>query len=85
MKPKPEAKTTQLADFISSAQSLAGKIPRLRSLKAGTPQLSTATRSQGFSMAVVAVLEKAEDLEFYTSHPIHVAYVPIILMLFIEE
>lgn len=75
MKPRPEVKTAQLAEFISSAQSMPGKITGLRSLKAGTPQLPTASRSQGFGMAVVAVLEQLEDLEMYTNHPIHVEYV----------
>ena len=74
MKPTSEAHPAQLADFVKAAQSLPGKIAGLRSLKAGTPQVSTAPRTQGFKMAVVAVLENPEDLESYDNHPVHVAY-----------
>ncbi|KAJ9605455.1 hypothetical protein H2200_010112 [Cladophialophora chaetospira] len=74
MKPKPEVTQAQLAEFASTGQAMVGKIPGLRSFKSGQPLPSTASRSQGFSMAVVAVLEKAEELEAYTSHPVHVSF-----------
>jgi hypothetical protein len=51
-----------------------GKIPGLRSLKAGPPQSSTAGRGKGFSLAVIAVLETPSDFAIYVDHPIHVAY-----------
>ena len=43
----------------------------LRSIKIGPPHPSTAHRGKGFDMAVVAVLEQAEDIKVYAEHPAH--------------
>ena len=41
----------------------------------GPPLISTAERAQGYSLALVATLDKPETLPIYTDHPEHVKYV----------
>jgi hypothetical protein len=38
----------------------------------GPPLKLTAERAQGYSLALVAILDKAETLPIYTDHPEHV-------------
>ncbi len=38
----------------------------------GPPLTLTAERAQGYSLALVAILDKAETLPIYTDHPEHV-------------
>jgi hypothetical protein len=37
----------------------------------GPPLASTAHRAQGYDLALVATLEKAEDVKVYAEHPAH--------------
>ncbi len=84
MKPKPDVTSEQLADFVTHVQSLVGKIPGLHSLKAAKPYPLTAYRAQGFSMGVIAVLDKPEDLQVYTDHPAHARYVYLDFILLVQ-
>lgn len=54
---------------------MVGQIPGLLKLEANAPLASTAHRSQGYNMGLVAILEKAEDVKVYAEHPAHLAYV----------
>lgn len=74
---KSDVTEAQLADFTSSVQSLVGQIPGLQTLKAGYPYPSTASRTHGFNVAVIALLERSEDLQVYTDHPAHTRYVEV--------
>ncbi|EXJ81651.1 hypothetical protein A1O1_07716 [Capronia coronata CBS 617.96] len=50
---------------------MVGQIPGLLKLEANAPLASTAHRSQGYNMGLVAVLEKADDVKVYADHPAH--------------
>ncbi|KAL2813681.1 hypothetical protein BJX63DRAFT_211255 [Aspergillus granulosus] len=63
--------TAQLSTWTSLAQSMVGKIPGLVSLKAGGPLPICVPRAKGFDMALVAILEKPEDVAGYAVHPAH--------------
>jgi Stress responsive A/B Barrel Domain len=54
---------------------MTGKIPGLRKVETNTPLTSTAHRSKGFNMGLVAVLEKEGDIKVYAEHPAHLKYV----------
>ena len=81
MKPKPNVTEEQLADLVNYLQSMVGRIPGLRSLKAAKAHPSTAHRAQSFSMGVIAVLDTLEDLQVYTDHPVHAPYVDLFFTL----
>ncbi|KEF55280.1 uncharacterized protein A1O9_08934, partial [Exophiala aquamarina CBS 119918] len=70
-KVKPDVTSSQLNEWKSLAKGMVGKIPGLVKLEADTPLPSTAHRAMGFSMALVAVIEKADDLKSYAEHPAH--------------
>ncbi|EXJ77573.1 hypothetical protein A1O3_09800, partial [Capronia epimyces CBS 606.96] len=70
---KPGVTPAQLADWTTSAKAMVGQIPGLIKLEANPPLASTAHRSQGYNMGLVAVLEKAADVQVYADHPAHVA------------
>jgi hypothetical protein len=65
----------QLSDFLTRAKALVGQIPGLVKLEVNKPLASTAHRGQGFNMGLVAILERAEDVQVYAEHPAHLAYV----------
>ncbi|OTB17019.1 hypothetical protein K445DRAFT_316530 [Daldinia sp. EC12] len=50
---------------------MVSQVPGLLKLDMNSPLPNTAYRSQGYNMGIVAVLEKAEDLPGYTTHPAH--------------
>ncbi|KAL7906618.1 hypothetical protein GGI35DRAFT_458511 [Trichoderma velutinum] len=52
---------------------MVGKIPGLISLSANPPVPLSASRSKGFDMGIVAVLESSEYLGSYSAHPAHLA------------
>ena len=46
----------------------------LLEFKTNPPLAATASRAKGFDFGIVAILEKAEDLEVYAPHPAHQEY-----------
>lgn len=54
---------------------MVGKIPGLQKLDLNPPDPSTAHRSQGFDMGLVAILDKPETIKSYAEHPEHLKYV----------
>ncbi|KAI1804793.1 hypothetical protein F4811DRAFT_260431 [Daldinia bambusicola] len=68
---KPTVTVETLEEFKSSARAMVSKVPGLIKLEINRPLPDTAYRSQGFNMGLVAILEKAEDLPGYTTHPAH--------------
>ncbi|KAI9367331.1 hypothetical protein BJX61DRAFT_547576, partial [Aspergillus egyptiacus] len=61
----------QVQAWTTLAQNMVGKIPGLVSLKAGGPLPICVPRAKGFNLALVAVLEKPEDVAAYAVHPAH--------------
>ncbi|PGH04889.1 hypothetical protein AJ80_08438 [Polytolypa hystricis UAMH7299] len=50
---------------------MAGKIPGLLEIHTNPPLALTASRAKGYNMGLLAILEKAEDLQVYAVHPVH--------------
>lgn len=69
---KPEIKEEQkpelLADMAAHLEGLVGKVPGLVSLTFVAEPITSSTHD----MALVSVLEKAEDIAVYGTHPEHV-------------
>ncbi|KAL2430567.1 hypothetical protein ABEF95_011148 [Exophiala dermatitidis] len=70
---KPGVTPAQLSEWTTQAKAMVGQIPGLIKLEANSPLASTAHRSQGYNMGLVAILEKAEDVKVYAEHPAHLA------------
>ncbi|RAL12204.1 uncharacterized protein BO97DRAFT_443229 [Aspergillus homomorphus CBS 101889] len=68
---KPGVTKAQLDHWSNVAKGMVGQIPGLRELHAGSPLAATAARAKGFDMGLVAILEKAEDVQVYAAHPAH--------------
>ncbi|KAI1762143.1 stress responsive A/B barrel domain protein [Hypoxylon sp. FL1150] len=67
----PGVTTEQSQEWQALLKDMVGKIPGLLSLEVNSPLALTAHRSLGFNLGVVSVLEKAEDLKGYATHPAH--------------
>ena len=65
----------QLSAWAKEAKAMVGQIPGLSKLEINKPLPSTAHRGQGFDMALVAILEKADDVQVYAEHRAHLEYV----------
>jgi hypothetical protein len=50
---------------------MVGKVPGLQRLDINHPDPSTAHRTQGYDMGLVAVLDKPETIKTYAEHPEH--------------
>ena len=50
---------------------MVGKVPGLQRLDVNSPHPSTANRSMGYDMGLVAVLDKPETIKVYAEHPEH--------------
>ncbi|KJY01457.1 stress responsive a b barrel domain protein [Zymoseptoria brevis] len=61
----------EIADLKAAGQAMVGQIPGLSRIDFGPPLASTANRSQGYDLGLVAILEKAEDVKVYAEHPSH--------------
>ncbi|KAL2398025.1 hypothetical protein ABEF95_000538 [Exophiala dermatitidis] len=70
---KPGVTPAQLSEWTTQAKAMVGQIPGLIKLEANSPLASTAHRSQGYNMGLVAILEKDEDVKVYAEHPAHLA------------
>ncbi|TVY83552.1 hypothetical protein LSUE1_G001830, partial [Lachnellula suecica] len=68
---KPGVAATQISELKTAATAMVGVIPGLLKLDFGSPLAITAHRSKGFDQGLVAVLEKAEDVQVYGDHPAH--------------
>ena len=67
--------SADVQEFKQTAKDLVGKIPGLQRLDVGSPHVSTAHRSQGYNMGLVAILDKPETIKVYAEHPEHLKYV----------
>ncbi|KAK5044928.1 hypothetical protein LTR84_010300 [Exophiala bonariae] len=68
---KPGVTEDQLSTWTKDAKALVGQIPGLSKLEINKPLPSTAHRGQGYDMALVSILEKADDVKVYAQHPAH--------------
>ncbi|KAK5679934.1 hypothetical protein LTS10_007882 [Elasticomyces elasticus] len=68
---KPQVTATQVSEWADMAKNMVGKIPGLIKLEANTPLPATASRGNGYNMALVATLERPEDVKVYAEHPEH--------------
>ncbi|KAF2757704.1 hypothetical protein EJ05DRAFT_476918 [Pseudovirgaria hyperparasitica] len=84
-KRKPEVSDGQIATWKAAASGMVGRIPGLHSLKVGPPHASTAHRSQGFNVAVIAVLDGADTIKVYAEHPVHLELLKMGRELFAEN
>lgn len=74
---KPELK----AAMKENLNSLVGKVPGLLEMKFVDESLSSSTHD----IALVSVLEKAEDIAVYGNHPAHVAVADTYVRPFVTE
>ena len=74
---KPELKAAMKANL----NSLVGKVPGLLEMKFVDEPLSSSTHD----IALVSVLEKAEDIAVYGNHPAHVAVADTYVRPFVTE
>ncbi|KAE8446580.1 hypothetical protein EG329_011773 [Mollisiaceae sp. DMI_Dod_QoI] len=68
---KPNISPSLLSEFKATALAMVGKVPGLQRIDLGPPHPSTAHRSLGFDMGLVAVLDKPETIKIYAEHPEH--------------
>ncbi|KAI0835424.1 hypothetical protein F5Y06DRAFT_276243 [Hypoxylon sp. FL0890] len=68
---KPAVNQELLDEFTKRATAMTSQVPGLLKVNIGPPVAATAHRSKGFDMALVAILEKPEDLTGYATHPAH--------------
>ncbi|GAQ10692.1 hypothetical protein ALT_8013 [Aspergillus lentulus] len=68
---KPGVTQAQLANWVTVAESMVGRIPGLVSLKAGQPLPISVPRAKGFDMGIVAVMESPDAVASYATHPVH--------------
>ncbi|OTA54619.1 hypothetical protein K449DRAFT_469302 [Hypoxylon sp. EC38] len=68
---KPGVNQKLVDEFTKRATAMVTQIPGLSKINIGPPLAATAHRSKGFDMALVAILEKPEDLAGYATHPAH--------------
>ncbi|KAF2159173.1 hypothetical protein M409DRAFT_30312 [Zasmidium cellare ATCC 36951] len=71
VKLKPGASSSQIAAWSNKGRAMVGQIPGLVRWQPGPPLEVTKHRCKGFGMAVVAILDKEEDIAVYTDHPAH--------------
>ncbi|KAF3392117.1 hypothetical protein DPV78_010372 [Talaromyces pinophilus] len=62
---KPEVTDTQISEWSSMAKSQLGQVPGLISIEANKPLPVSVSRTKGYDMALVAVLEGPEFVEGY--------------------
>lgn len=70
---KPGVTSEVLSEWKKLAQSMVGQIPGLIRVDLNPPHPSTAHRSLGYDMGLVAILDKPETLKVYAEHPAHLA------------
>ncbi|KAJ5975903.1 Dimeric alpha-beta barrel [Penicillium waksmanii] len=61
----------QLAIWSQKCKGMVGQIPGLVSMETNQPLPISVPRAKGFDMGLVAVLEKADDVATYATHPAH--------------
>lgn len=78
----PEERKSELkAAMKENLNSLVGKVPGLLEMKFVDEPLSSSTHD----IALVSVLEKAEDIAVYGNHPAHVAVADTYVRPFVTE
>ncbi|KAI2634814.1 hypothetical protein GGS26DRAFT_551406 [Hypomontagnella submonticulosa] len=70
-KTKSSAPQEVLDEFARRAKAMVTQVPGLLKVDVNSPLLATKHRAQGYDMGLVAILEKAEDLTVYATHPAH--------------
>ncbi|KAI1642846.1 uncharacterized protein F4817DRAFT_277780 [Daldinia loculata] len=68
---KPSTPVESLNEFKRRAAAMVSQVPGLLRIDINSPWPDTAHRSRGYNMGLVAVLEKAEDIAGYATHPAH--------------
>ncbi|KAF2160147.1 hypothetical protein M409DRAFT_29442 [Zasmidium cellare ATCC 36951] len=71
MKLKPSITPSQITAWSTKGAVMVGQIPGLLKWNSGPPLEITKHRTQGFDYGLVAVLEKAGDVQVYAEHPAH--------------
>ncbi len=79
---KPNISPSLLSEFKATASAMVGKVPGLQRIDLGPPHPSTAHRSLGCDMGLVAVLDKPETIKIYAEHPEHQKWVSILCIAF---
>ncbi|OAP54579.1 hypothetical protein AYL99_11027 [Fonsecaea erecta] len=68
---KPNVKESEIDELKEALTGMVGKVPGLIRADIAPPHISTAHRSQGFNMGLVAVLDGPETIKTYGEHPEH--------------
>lgn len=76
---KPEVTDTQISEWSSMAKSQLGQVPGLISIEANKPLPVSVSRTKGYDMALVAVLEGPEFVEGYAKFAAQSQYVFFLL------
>lgn len=72
---KPEVTDTQISEWSAMAKSQLGQVPGLLSIEANKPLPVSVSRTKGYDMALVAVLEGPEFVEGYAKFAAQSQYV----------
>ncbi|OAX82553.1 hypothetical protein ACJ72_03096 [Emergomyces africanus] len=68
---KPGVTPAQVEEFKKACKAMVGQVPGLREIHTNAPLAMTAARAKGYDMALLAILEKPEDISVYAVHPSH--------------
>jgi hypothetical protein len=68
---KPNVSSSDIDELKEALGAMVGKVPGLIRADIAPPHLSTAHRSQGYNMGLVAVLDSPETIKTYSEHPEH--------------
>ncbi|KAL7919627.1 hypothetical protein ACQKWADRAFT_300654 [Trichoderma austrokoningii] len=68
---KPNVSSSETDQLKQAIKDMEGKVPGLIRVDIEPPHISTAHRSQGYNMGLVAVLDSAETIQTYSEHPEH--------------
>jgi len=69
---KPGTPAEKVEEIKAAGYAMVGQVPGLSKIDFAPPLESTAHRSKGFDLGLVAILEKPEDVAVYVAHPAHV-------------
>ncbi|KIY00064.1 uncharacterized protein Z520_03749 [Fonsecaea multimorphosa CBS 102226] len=68
---KPNVSSSDIDQLRHAVVGMVGKVPGLIRADIDPPHSSTAHRSQGYNMGLVAVLDGPETIKCYCEHPEH--------------
>ncbi|RMZ77325.1 hypothetical protein DV737_g4409, partial [Chaetothyriales sp. CBS 132003] len=68
---RPTTTAAQASAWEKLIKAMVGQVPGLQRVEVGPPHASTAHRSKGFNLGLVAVLDDADSIKVYAEHPAH--------------